>query len=493
MKRERVQNGARVPLETLLREALPGYRWFGAKSRVIRRVTVLDCIPLPEAGRSVALHLCRVAYARGRPDLYLVPLDHSTLTKSEPLGRDPADDPRFATALLKRVFAGGTGRTAQGRWLSSCAYLGKGAVIPAPHRLKGEQSNTSIRFGQKYMLKLMRRLEPGVSPEVEIGRHLAARRFSHSPMFLGELEYVPEGGKAITLCTVHRFMPARGDAWTTFVNELARWRTLAVSSRLPPVPGGWLEASLKPIPRQVRKMMGPFIGWAERLGRRTGELHTALAARNDNPEFEAERMTQQDYDRRVRELLDQGAASLRMVRAVRARLPAGLRESIDRLTGLGAAIRARLADRGCPPLSALMIRTHGDYHLGQVLYTGRDFLIIDFEGEPARSLEERRRKQSPLRDVAGMLRSFHYAACVGLGAGPRADAWYGWICAAFMLGYREAAWSAGLLENEGDLRRLLDVHLLEKALYELRYELNNRPDWVHVPLTGILSLLEDKP
>lgn len=238
--------------------------------------------------------------------------------------------------------------------------------------------------------------------------------------------------------------------------------------------------------------MSPFLDWAGLLGRRTAELHVALATGKRIPAFVPEPMNG-SLAKLVKALLGQTTETLSAIRKARGTLPAEVRPAVDRLLAGEGSIRKRFEDFGHRPLSARMCRIHGDYHLGQVLFTGRDFLIIDFEGEPARSLEERRRKHSPLRDVAGMLRSFHYAACVGLGPGHAelARHWCDWMCVAFLREYREFGGCIGLPRNDRDFRLLLDVYLMEKALYELRYELNNRPDWVQVPLAGILNLMEE--
>jgi trehalose synthase-fused probable maltokinase len=480
-------------LDEILRNALPGFRWFGGKSKVIRRVTVLDCIPLPEAGPSVQFLLCRVAYVKGEPEVYLLPVDLATASASEPLGTDLTANIRFASALLRRLFSGASVPAGRGRLVSSCLTVAAGR-IPAPHRMKGEQSNTSIRFGKSYMLKLMRRLEPGVSPEVEIGQHLSAGNgFAHSPSFLGSLDYVRANGETMTLCTVHRFVPAKGDAWATFLKRLGIWGKTSAVRKVPELPQGWLEASLNPVPGSVRKTLAPFADWADQLGRRTGELHVALARQGRSPAFAPEQMTPTMQAGLVRKLLTQTASTLGLLQCERLRLPKALQSEVDRLLELEPRIRARFVPMRQMPVSALVIRTHGDYHLGQVLYTGSDFLIIDFEGEPARSLEERRGKHSPLRDVAGMLRSFHYAASMGLDeeSGDVAKRWTAWISAAFMHGYRKTAGKAVIPGKSRDLELLLDVYLLEKALYELRYEANNRPSWVRVPLVGILNLMEE--
>ena len=480
-------------LECDLKKALPGFRWFGAKSKVIRKVAVLDRLPLPEAGPSIQLLLCEVAYTAGKADTYLIPVDLETRSEAEPLGKDPAGNASFSRALLKRVLDGTSSTAGRGYLTSSCLKPVAGR-IPVPHLMKGEQSNTSIRFGQSYMLKMMRKLEAGASPEVEIGRHLSeGRGFTNSPRLIGTLDYTGVGQAPMTLCCVHQFVPAKGDAWSVFQKRLVRWAKSDAVNKLPALPEGWLEASRKPMPASVMKTLEPFAGWAELLGRRTGEMHIALARKGRFPDFTPERITAATQVGLVGALIKQTADTLEMLRRARSSLPVNIWLDVYRLLGLESSICKRFSPLKRKPVTAVAIRTHGDYHLGQVLFTGRDFMIIDFEGEPARSLAERRCKYSPLRDVAGMLRSFHYAASMGLGdaGGDASDRWTDWISAAFMRGYL-AVRPVGVPADRRDLALLLDVYLLEKALYELRYEINNRPGWVRVPLSGILGLMEEK-
>lgn len=481
--------------EQAMREALPGYRWFGAKSRAISRVRIVDGLPLPEAGTKIELVICEVEYSQGKPHLYLMPVDFASVSDDNPLGRDLTDDAVFARMLLSRVFSGKRWPLGQARLVAHPSPgVGPEAPLPEPERMKGQQSNTSIRFGQAYMLKLMRHLDAGISPEVEIGRHLASGHgFPNAPRLLGSLEYESPGCDPITLCCVHRFMPAKGDAWTAFQDRLAVWRKNGRAKIVPALQESVIKVAASPMPVAALKVMSPFMEWAELLGCRTGSLHAALAQGDKSPAFKPEPMTHYMQAALFKNLLGQVNQTVEVVRQVRSHLPAAIKPDMDKFLGLEAKILERFLPLRENPLSAQFTRTHGDYHLGQVLFTGDDFLIIDFEGEPARPLDERRQKHSPLRDVAGMLRSFHYAACVGFGErnATLVSRWTGWVSASFLRGYRSTAWQPGLPESDQDFSRLLDAYLLEKALYELRYEINHRPDWVHVPLAGILNLMEE--
>jgi maltose alpha-D-glucosyltransferase/alpha-amylase len=252
-------------------------------------------------------------------------------------------------------------------------------------------------------------------------------------------------------------------------------------------------------------LAGDFLRSAALLGRRTAELHLALASNSELPNFAPEPFTEKHQDELRWSMRDLTARTCELLRQRLPQLPKAIEPAAQAVQDRQSELLARFDELGGGPIDAQRLRVHGDYHLGQVLYTGSDFAIIDFEGEPARSLEWRRSKRSPLVDVAGMLRSYHYAASQALfrqlGAKPAgtatdeqlraaADAWYLWAAAAFIGAYRATATAGQFLpKSPDDCDRLLVLFILEKAVYELAYELNNRPDWVEVPLRGLLSLL----
>jgi maltose alpha-D-glucosyltransferase/alpha-amylase len=252
-------------------------------------------------------------------------------------------------------------------------------------------------------------------------------------------------------------------------------------------------------------MMGTYLPSAQLMGQRTAELHRVLASAPDDPAFAPEPFGTLYQRSLVQSLRNLTRQSFQLLRRRLSGLPEDARADAERVLGLEAAILQRTREAFARKVSAVRTRLHGDLHLGQILYTGRDFVIIDFEGEPMRSLSERRLKRTPLRDVAGMVRSFQYAAQSALlkrvagGQVRREDAaalapwvrvWESWASAAFLGGYlRAAAGAAHLPAAREELSAILDASLLEKALYELAYELNNRPDWVHIPLRGILQLM----
>ncbi len=332
------------------------------------------------------------------------------------------------------------------------------------------------------------------------------------------------GAAAVSLAVLQGFVANQGDAWQHTLSRLdehfARVTDSAVGQKERPLPdqrlippGPSLVGAREPLPATARHWIGAFVDEADLLGCRTAQLHLALATPTDDPEFRPEPFTaahQQEFQQSTGRLIDETFTQL----AERAgTLPPAGKWLAQRTLPLQGALRgpATWFDR---PISGLRTRTHGDYHLGQVLWTGSDFVIIDFEGEPSRHLAERRLKHSPLRDVAGMLRSFHYAAGAALHAltadapadasgevhwlAPWAYAWHYWSSVAFLRAYlrtyfAEGAGAGFLPKRSEELAGLLDAaFLLEKAVYELRYELNNRLDWVTIPLEAVFGLAAEK-
>jgi maltose alpha-D-glucosyltransferase/alpha-amylase len=259
------------------------------------------------------------------------------------------------------------------------------------------------------------------------------------------------------------------------------------------------------MPDAVHKNIGFYLLSARTMGQRTAELHVKLASVRNDPVFAPESFS--DLYRRslYQSMRNLANEVFRTLRRQRRTLSEEIRDEADRVISLQNEALKRFQSVLNMRITAMRTRVHGDYHLGQILYAGGDFVIIDFEGEPARSMAERRLKRSPLRDVAGMIRSFHYAtnaALLGQASTiirpedlPRlehfASYWYRWVSAAFLSSYLEvASESVFLPRSQEELKALMDVYLLEKAIYEVNYELNNRPGWLRVPLQGILELLE---
>lgn len=475
-------------LATILTELGPAFlrrqRWYGAKARQLDRVSLVDALPIA-AEPALAIVLVRCDFAHGPAETYQLLLSIKPATGGTPptdilaniqgSGEtvwlyEAATDLQAALSLLELIRSQAPPAGQSGRLVSIPT------LQPPPCRfattdirpIGAEQSNTSIIFGQEVILKLYRKLEPGLSPDLELNRFLSEAGFTHVPRFLGALEYVGTS-EPIALALVQDYVPNHGDGWADALQSVKDYL------------GNPSPETLQGYEARIRQ-----------LGRVTGEMHRAMAAAPKSTPMAAEPVSatdvhawQQGWQAHWRQLVPLLQAS---------------GHDAEPLQGALAGAAARFGAIGD---AGSKIRHHGDYHLGQVLRLDSDWLILDFEGEPARSLAERRAKQSPLRDVAGMLRSFGYAAHVGLSerATPdrqawqrlsaRAEAWEEAARQAFWTGYLDAMHDSGLLPPAGsDRKRLLELFELDKAIYELGYELNNRPDWVNIPLTGIRRLTE---
>jgi len=528
-------------LEKILPDYLKTRRWFGGKARRIKSSVVRDVISLPGVSPPSVILLVQVEYVEGDPETYTVPLSFSTGKRVAEVQKE------YAHAVVAQLRIGRVGGDVEGVIYDAlfendvCDFLlqaighrrrikgGRGEVVASPTKafrrlrgpeadhlppslIKAEQSNTSVFYGDRLILKLIRKVDEGMNPDLEIGTFLTDKaRFPHMPPVAGALEYRRNHEEPMTLAILQGFVPNQGDAWKYTLDALGRFYE-RVLSRPPEA-----EAVVCPrksalalvgeeIPELVRDLIGPYLVSANQIGHRTAEMHIALCSSVDDPRFAPESFSslyQRSLYQSMRNLTSQNLPLLQ--KRLRA-LPEGVREEGKLVLDLQDKILKRFRGILDRKITAMRIRVHGDYHLGQVLYTGKDFVIIDFEGEPAHSLSSRKIKRSPLRDVAGMLRSFHYAAnapLIGKTGGsvfrpddavrlePWAYCWTLWVSAAFLDAYLAAsAKSSFLPRSREEFSLLLSVYLLEKAVYELGYELNNRPDWVKLPLRGILELLE---
>jgi maltose alpha-D-glucosyltransferase/alpha-amylase len=526
-------------LGDVLASFLVSRRWFGSKARRIRGVSIVDAAPIPLGrGDTAWLALARVSYTEGEGETYALPIAFATGAEAARIRREtPAavmadldaggtrgllhgaeSDRDFARALLGAIRSGGTFEAEAGQLVtartSALASRVAGAEGREPSLLSAEQSNSSIRFDDALILKLFRKVDLGVNPDLEIGAFLTERAgFAHTAPVCGSIEYRPRRGAGMTLAILQGFVANEGDAWKYTLDSVGRFfDALAAHPEgrrsAPDARGTLLELARRPPPPVARAVAGPSIEAAALLGRRTAEMHRALASDGDDPAFAPEPFSRLDQRGLYQSQRNLTGDVFDLLRGRLSDLQGPVREQGDRVLSLRSSVLGRfrrLLDRR---LTAVRTRTHGDYHLGQVLWTGRDFVIIDFEGEPARPASVRRAKRSPLRDVAGMVRSYHYAAYQGLAtftaagavapgqedvAESWARAWYGWVSGAFLGAYLEVAAGAPFVpQDEGELEDLLVVHVLEKAVYELGYELNNRPDWVRLPLQGIAALVGEE-
>ncbi|MDC0706893.1 phosphotransferase [Stigmatella sp. ncwal1] len=435
---------------TKLPEYLKHQRWFAGKAWPIKSVSVVDHVTLDSGPCAFSLAVVEVAYELGHPERYLLPVKPSAEGIQDALEEVDCLRSLFQLIREQRSMPSSSGRV-QGEWLSTQDGL---IALPDPlpvRRLMVEQSNTSVVFGEKVILKIIRRLEAGVNPEHEMGRFLATRTsFRSTPMLLGALTL--EGNAGATLALVHRFVPNAVDGWKYTLEQF----------------------------RRAGELTGPFLEEMRELGRRIGQLHHALASVSDDPAFAPEPLLQEDLQRWSASILGEMGKTL----ADASRVHVDIDNQRERLMD-----HARRLAHVTP--SGQKIRIHGDLHLGQVLRSEGQWLIFDFEGEPARNFTQRREKYSPMRDVAGMLRSFDYAEATvmleGNSPGPRLAP----CREAFLEGYREVTRGAAFLPaDEASFGTMLRAFELEKLLYEVRYELQNRPDWVRIPVQALLRMEE---
>jgi maltose alpha-D-glucosyltransferase/alpha-amylase len=463
-------------------------RWYAQKGQPVARAALKDQVVWDVGGLSWLLGFVAVA-----EDLYFLPLalgweddeEHLRSLAAATIARvrqqanvgvlaDAVADEAFCRNVVRAIGAMRVVPTAGGvlRFLSSAAFPGPAGpelAALAVGRVHAESTNSSITLGERLFLKVYRRLRAGTHPELEIGRFLTEKvRFPHAVPLLGSVEYAPKDGEPHTVALLQAFVPNQGDAWGYTQAYLERF----------------LEA-----PRDGESH-GAYITLMQTLAARTAELHRAFATRTGDAAFDPEPFTAEDFA------------------AWRSRVRKEAGETLARLKGEkidAARLLARIDACAPPKQPALKTRHHGDYHLGQVLLANNDFVIIDFEGEPSRPLAEGRRKHTALRDVAGMLRSFSYAKGAALlraaKQGAALDAWEAEVRRAFLAAYAQASRQSGLLSAGGsaasttasfdDVLGMLGLAEIEKLLYELRYELDNRPAWVHIPLQGLAALLRN--
>jgi maltose alpha-D-glucosyltransferase/alpha-amylase len=526
-------------LEGILPPFLLTRRWFAGKAQQIKWARIKEVLPVPNGPAESLIVLVKVEYMGGDDETYALPLAYASGARADELlgehaysilarlrlkGKDEEGilydaivDKDFCLALLeamarrrRRKTAAGELQTTSLRTLQEIRGDLKEPLEPSI--LQAEQSNTSVVFSKKLILKLFRKLEPGINPDLEIGRFLTERGFPHIPQVAGAIEHRKSRQESTTLAIVHGFVANQGDAWEYTRESLGEYYTHVMTGQaevksavLPPK--HLLDLVQEEIASQVLDTIGTYAEAARLLGQRTGELHLALASAPEDPNFAPESFSKlyqrslyqstRNLTRRVFQLLGHTLK----------RLPQSLQAEAKQVLDKEGEILQCFQSLTRKKISAMRLRCHGDYHLGQVLWTGKDFVIMDFEGEPARPINERRIKRSPLRDVAGMLRSFHYAAYSGLfdfrerrglvleeeleAIDFWARFWHFWVSVIFLKAYMEVAINGKFLpESHEELRTLIDTYLLEKAIYEMGYELNNRPEWIKIPLRGILQLLE---
>lgn len=464
-----------------LLETMPGRRWFGAKTRSLDSLEVLDYCLLDEGPPALVVALALVRFADGGKDLYQLPL-----AVDEAGTRDAFDDGR-PLPVFGRLMAHGV--TCPGE-RGSFRFGGAGLDPSSPpgekfaRVLEAEQSNSSMVLDDEVIMKFFRRVETGPNPELELNRVLTSEGFENVPAQVGELYYEGPlrgtGDVQLDLAIAQRFVTDGVDGWEETLRHLRDFFS-------------WARNHVqRAAPRQVRRLTEnhseSWLNMVGELGDVTARMHVTLARKNLEPSFAPEALDVGD--------LKQWADAIMV--AVQRLTEAGVEELVELKDDIEECV-GRLVEVDDP---GLVTRIHGDYHLGQTMITPRGWLLLDFEGEPARSLAQRRAKQSPLRDVAGMLRSFSYASFSGLfeQGDPESEAWKvlrpwarGWEAVTrerFLNSYMRTSHEGGFLPPlREDLTAILDVLEMDKALYELGYERGHRPGWMHVPLQGMSDVI----
>jgi maltose alpha-D-glucosyltransferase/alpha-amylase len=519
--------------EYILPEYLMQVRWFGGKSRSMRSLKVIDHILLQVKKENVFLLLIEVSYESGLPDIYQLPLSFCVRQSAEELRE------AYPKSVICKINIGGRDGVLfdaiYGHDLQNCIvqkminndildlkdseiHFTSNNLLKDFYKnnepikskmMSGEQSNTALTYNNKFFLKLYRKVDIAINPDLELTHFLSHNtNFKNIPPFVGTVEWKYKNGTMV-LGMMQEMVENNGDAWTYMQDTLKSYNEKLLMRDKPmlfPELKGSLVNPVKyeDIPENAKEIIDVTVAERARLlGIRTGEMHLALASGTELPNFAPE-----EFSLHYQRSLFSSFQSLvrvtfqNQVRNIR-KLPLHLREEVKDILAMKGDILHVLKRIYNRKLGAVKIRIHGDYHLGQVLVTGKDFVILDFEGEPARSYSERRLKRSPLRDVAGMIRSFHYAAYSSLLLNdhlrkkevaklmPYAELWYHYMSGFFMKAYLETVKDTGFIPDEKeDLEVMMQTYILEKAIYELNYELNNRPDWVLIPLRSIKSIME---
>jgi len=517
----------RSPLfeKQILPEYVRSCRWFGGKAHVLRSVRIAENVPLTSGERDGGrLIFVQAVYADASPELYLLPLQIATgegarlvATESprlviariqhgenEHVLFDALCDEAFRSALFEIIasqknIAAGFGNIAgvAGAPLKGVDPVQLSAL---PSRmLKSEQSNSAVIYGDRFFLKLYRKLEEGENPDAELIRFLSnGRKFENAPAFCGELEYRSRGNLSRVAGLLVALVPNVGNAWDTTLDSLGRYFERALTHKAE-LNAADKDAVLTDL------LGGVYPDRVRLLAQRTAEMHLALGGGSVDPHFAPEPFTSHSQRSLYQSMRSTTKRMTQLLKKMLPRIPEDQRPEAAALIKLEGDILKRQARLMQVRIDATKIRIHGDYHLGQVLNTGKDFVITDFEGEPARPLSERKMKRSAMRDVAGMLRSFDYAIHVALKQQPAmrpedaellkpwAEMWADWVGKLFTEAYLETARGASFIPPDPEaLGVLLDVHLLEKVTYEVCYELNNRPEWVFLPVRGIMKMLKAK-
>jgi maltose alpha-D-glucosyltransferase / alpha-amylase len=524
-------------LKALEGGVLPSYlmkrRWFGGKARTIQRMEVVRQAPFPMGERAASWLFIEVNYNEGLPEIYQLPVAFATgdeevqlreqhpgsviarasMNGTDGILYDALFNETFRQELLMLVARRRRLRVDGGELAGEsnrqvAVRLRKAGNLPSKI-LGAEQSNTSLVYGNEFFLKVYRKLDRAVNPDVEVVQMLTGKvGFANTPRYMGSIEYREPRQSPMVLVMLQELVPNQGDAWTYMLDSLHRFYDRLQTEFEHPAPERTTGTLSDPLPFEKipeaaqLQMGGAYIERLELLGERTGEMHLALRSIIDDPDFSPEEYSLHYQRSLYSSLTSLVRSNFDLLRKQLPKLPEAVRGEAEEVLRMRGDILTRFKNIFRHKIDTLKIRTHGDYHLGQVLFDGKDFFIIDFEGEPARSFSERRLKRSALRDVAGMVRSLHYAAYSALFQQntvrredtryleSMAENWFHYASGIYMHAYLKVTAGSDILPTKKeDLEVLMETFLLEKAIYELGYELNNRPDWLLIPLRGVKHIM----
>jgi maltose alpha-D-glucosyltransferase/alpha-amylase len=524
--------------EKLENEILPNYmmrlRWFGGKGRGMETVRIIDSAAIPMDENPAFILLLEVTYRDGLPDMYQLPVacglgqfsyklqdncPQSVIALLKVNGEEAVlYDAIYGIDLQQAIIRNMAQHNDISQGNSELQFSGNKQLRKhlqenpktKPRVISAEQSNTSITYDNTFYLKFYRKVDRAINPDVELSRFLSeTAKFKHTPGYVGTIDW-KFGKETMVLGMMQEMVKSTSDGWAYMLDRLDDFNEKILShTDITAVPTELLGSITNPVdyeqvPESMKELLeGTVAELFLLLGVRTGEMHLALASGSDLPAFKPEPFSLHYQRSLFSSLQSLVRVAFQSLSRNMKTLPEAFRQEAEEILKMKDEILAILKKIYSKKIDVTKIRIHGDYHLGQVLFTGKDFLILDFEGEPSRSYSERRLKYSALRDVAGMIRSFHYAAYGSLFLDnqirpedvvtllPYVQQWYHYMSGFFLKSYMQTVGKAGFVpDNQEDLEILLQTYLLQKAIYELNYEINNRPDWVIVPLRGIKAIVE---
>ncbi len=514
-------NEVRIIERKILQPFMKKCRWFGGKAKVISKMSIHKVIPMKVEGESHFLTIIEVDYVQRLPELYFLPMcfvpsdnifdkveytAQSVISRAEIQGKagfilDSSYDRTFRDFLFTSMDRKSRIKDESGTLeFNSSVYTKLNSDKVESKILKADQSNTAIIYNDQYFFKFYRKIENEINPDLEIVRFLSENTsFRNAPKYAGSVEYKDLEGKTTVLGLLQEKVENQGDSWVMTIDSIGRfYERVMAKAKKEKLPKLINKDAIKfeEAPELIQEFIGKgFYERVVRLGQRTAEMHLALASDITTPAFAPEYFTanyQRSLYSTLRKLLRD---RFKMLEQAMPKLNTETQKLGQEVLALEDAILDCFSEIFKTRINAIKTRIHGDFHLGQILFTGKDFIIIDFEGEPGFSFSERRLKKSPMKDVAGMMRSFHYAAFgkILLNENYRekdldfleqwAEQWQHYVSRFYLGAYLEKMGMENSLSPENEI--LIRTYLLEKAVYELGYELNGRPDWVNVPLRGI--------